>query len=162
MIIKTTKIIVIFFLSVAFFLGVGFIAYSGKKVHFSFDDVSMCMKELTSDSTKYNSIFDHPFLGELKELHNSTGAKFTLFVYEQDGEYSFIDFPNNFAAEFDKNADWLKVGYHAMNPSITRDSIDMDSVFIPSFDRVDRVLSTKFKKSKVGHNSIALFPCDSK
>lgn len=122
--------------------------FNGKKVHFSFDDVSICMKELTNDSTKYNSIFDHPFLCQLKELHNSTGAKFTLFVYEYDGDYRLCDFPNKFAEEFHQNAGWLKVGYHAMSPSISRDSIDMVSVFIPSFNRVDSILTTKFKRAK--------------
>lgn len=106
------------------------------------------MKALTCDSSKYNSIFDHPFLGELKELHNSTGAKFTLFVYEQDGDYTISKFPDRFAEEFNQSADWLKIGYHAMSPSISRDSIEMKTVFIPSFDRVDSILTTKFKRAK--------------
>lgn len=143
---KITLTIIIAILTIT--MGGTFIAYSGKKVHFSFDDVSICMKELTNDSTKYKSIFDNPFLGELKELHNSTGAKFTLYIYEQDRDYTISDFPDRFAEEFNKNADWLKIGYHAMSPSISRDSIEMASVFIPSFDRVDSILTTKFKCAK--------------
>ncbi len=61
-----------------------FISYYGKIVHLSFDDVSICMKDLTKESSKYRSIFQHPFLRELKDIHEATGAKFTLYIYEQD------------------------------------------------------------------------------
>lgn len=129
---------------------VPYLFYKRKKVHFSFDDVSICMKELTIDSAKFESIFDHPFLCELKHLHELTfgRGKFTLYVYEKDGDYDISQFPLKFADEFDRNSDWLKVGYHAMSPSISKDSISMASVFIPSFDRVDSILTVKFKSAK--------------
>lgn len=141
-------------LLVAIFVTVPYPLYKGKKVHLSFDDVSICMKELTNNSDKYSSAFDVPFLGELKKLHESTGAKFTLYVYEMDGGYDISQFPQKYADEFDQNSGWLKVGYHAMSPSISKDSISMSSVFIPSFDRVDSILSAKFKSAKT--NTIRL------
>ncbi len=142
---KTLALLVLLFCVV---FAVPFCFYSNKSVHLSFDDVSLCMKELTNNSDKYNSAFDEPFLKELKKYHESTGAKFTLYIYEIDGDYDISRFPQKFADEFDQNSDWLKVGYHAMSPSITKDSISMASVFIPSFDRVDSILSAKFKSAK--------------
>ena len=138
----------IFFLLLVTIATMPYFFYNGKKVHFSFDDVCICMKELINDSTQYNSIFDHPFLGKLKLLHKSTGAKFTLYVYEKDGDYDISQFPQKFADEFDHNGDWLKVGYHAMSPSISKDSISIASAFISSFDRVDSIFTAKFKSAK--------------
>ena len=44
--------------------------YSGKKVHLSIDDVSICMKELTNDSSEYNSIFEQSFLKTLSAQYH--------------------------------------------------------------------------------------------
>lgn len=46
--------------SVALYLFLLF-GYHGKKVHLSIDDVSICMKELTNDSSEYKSIFEQSF-----------------------------------------------------------------------------------------------------
>ena len=125
-----------------------YIMFNGKKVHLSFDDVSICMKDLVRDSAKYNSIFQQPFLSELQKIHESTGAKFTLYVYENDSDYEISQFPQKFADEFDSNSEWLKIGYHAMSPSISKDSISKSSIFIPSFHRADSILTTKFRHAK--------------
>ena len=122
--------------------------YKDKRVHFSFDDVNACMTALVRDSTQYTSIFEHPFLSKLQQLHESSGAKFTLYLYEKDRDYDIGQFPQKFADEFDNNSDWLKVGYHAVSPTISKDSISMASVFIPSFNRVDSILTTKFKSAR--------------
>lgn len=106
------------------------------------------MKDLTTNSLKYNSIFDQPFLRELHEIHETTGAKFTLYIYEKDGNYDINQFPHKFAEEFHSNSEWLKVGYHAMNPSISKDSISNYDIFVKSYDHVDSILTDYFKKSK--------------
>ena len=122
--------------------------YSEKPVHLSFDDVSICMSDLTKDSLKYNSIFEQPFLADLKQLHESTGAKFTLYVYEMDKDYDIAQFPDKFASEFDANHDWLCIGYHAKRPEYTPDSIAQNDAFCKSFTRVDSILAHKFKRAK--------------
>lgn len=60
-------------------------AAPSKKVHISFDDVSLCLQDLANNKAIYSSIFDNQFLADLRNLHSQTGACFTLYVYEIDG-----------------------------------------------------------------------------
>ena len=117
--------------------------YNGKTVHLSFDDCYVCLKELSSESTKYNSVFEQPFFAELKDFHKKTGAKFTLYIYEEANGFDITQFPAKYARELNNNSDWLKIGYHAKNPTITKDSIAIYQVFTESFSKVDSVLTAK-------------------
>lgn len=119
------------------------ISYQGKKVHLSFDDCYMCLRDLSADSTRYSSIFENPFLGELKSMHESKEAKFTLYIYEQADGFNIKNLPAKFISEFRDNSGWLKIGYHAKNPTISKDSIALFSVFSRSFTVVDSVLTSK-------------------
>ena len=92
-------------------------SYEGRAVHLSFDDVDIAMRQLTEDSTKYCSIFDHPFFRYLLYLHESYDAKMTLYIYSENKDYSVSDFPNCYKPEFEQNADWLKLGFHAIRPN---------------------------------------------
>lgn len=114
--------------------------YNGKKVHVSIDDVSICMKELTNDSSEYNSIFEQSFFKKLKVIHNCTNVKFTCYVYEQDGKYHINDFPVKYKEEFKNNSDWLKFGFHAPNPT---DSMPDDKSFSMAYNVVDSNLICK-------------------
>lgn len=89
---------------------------SHKVAHISFDDVSDVLKELKNKEKKYESIFECDFLQQLKELHDKYGAKFSLYVYEKDGNFNIADMPVKFRKEFRTNADWLKFGFHTMQP----------------------------------------------
>ena len=141
-------IVVICFLLCLSVTGYIFFSYKEKVVHLSFDDVSECIKNITNDSTSFNSIFDHTFFAELLELHERTGAKFTLYVYEHDDNYNISQFPQKFAHEFNTNKDWLKIGYHAKNPSISKDSISDYTLFTTSFCRVDSILNLRVLGAK--------------
>lgn len=131
-------LIVIFLLEFFFFLH-----YQNKECHISIDDVSISMKDLTENEQRYSSIFDQDLFAWLRCLHNKTGAKFTLYVYEDDNEYSINEFPQKYKEEFEKNSSWLKIGYHAKNPSISKDSIANYEMFVSSFNNVDNNLSNK-------------------
>ena len=48
-------------------------------IHISFDDVASCISNLSKNS--YASLFDEPFFGWLKNLHDTYGAKFSLYIY---------------------------------------------------------------------------------
>lgn len=54
-------------------------------MHVSFDDVYSCLQEITKN--QYASVFEHPFFGDLKAMHDQYGAVFTLncFVKGDDG-----------------------------------------------------------------------------
>lgn len=119
--------------------------YSGKKVHLSIDDVSFSMKELTNDSLEYNTIFEESFFKKLKVIHDCTDAKFTCYVYEQDGKYHINDFPIKYKEEIMNNSDWLKFGFHAQNPA---DSLSDDKSFPTAYNIVDSNLTYKMGGAK--------------
>lgn len=117
--------------------------YKGKTVHLSFDDCYVCLKEQSSNSKKYNSVFEQPFFADLKDMHESTGAKFTLYIYEEVNDFDITQLPDKVCRELNDNSDWLKIGYHAKNPTITKDSIAIYQVFTESYSKVDSVLTAK-------------------
>ena len=84
---------------------------TGRSIHISFDDVEKCFNNLKSN--QYTSLYDEPFFGWLKGLHDTYGAKFSLYVYYSD----LAGVPATYAEEFAAASDWLKIGFHADNAS---------------------------------------------
>lgn len=91
-----------------------------KVAHISFDDVTEVLKELKDKEARYESIFECDFLQQLRELHDDYGAKFSLYVYEKDGNFNIADMPVKFRKEFRTHSDWLKFGFHAIQPEFDR------------------------------------------
>jgi hypothetical protein len=77
-----------------------------KTIHLSFDDTSLCLKSLVINTPK--SIFDEPFLGYLKKLHNKFGAKFSLYITEEIEGYYVSDVPSIYKDEFQENSSWIR------------------------------------------------------
>ena len=75
-------------------------------MHISFDDVTYSFQNLSSKN--YASLYDEPFFAWIKSLHDTYGAKFSLYVY--DGTLNSV--PNRYADEFSAAAEWLKIGIH--------------------------------------------------
>lgn len=80
-------------------------------IHISFDDVNNCFTNLKNKT--YNSLYEEPFFNWLKSLHDTYGAKFSLYAYNN----SLTNVPNTYAKEFLQAKDWLKIGLHATNSS---------------------------------------------
>ena len=80
---------------------------NGGFVHLSFDDTSLCFINLASKN--YQSLFDEPFLAWLWQLHETYGAKFSLYCFTSD----LKKVPSDYASEFFNARDWLKIGLHA-------------------------------------------------
>ena len=92
--------------------------------HISFDDVVFCLNDITVNANVYDSIFENEFFAVLKDLHDTYGAKFSLFVFLEDsttGEYAtgwtLAGTTTKFLNEFKANSSWLKFGLHAPNKS---------------------------------------------
>ncbi len=92
---------------------------SAQKVHFSIDDVSVALRDLTENEKKYGSLFDQKFFKYLKGLNERYGAKVTLYCFYEFNGFCLADCTEKFKDEFSSNADWLKFGYHAYNESQT-------------------------------------------
>lgn len=84
---------------------------SHKFMHISFDDISNCLTALINKSV--TSLWDEPFFAFLKSLHETYGAKFSLYVFAD--RFSQLD--STYAEEFEKAKYWLKIGIHAPSSS---------------------------------------------
>lgn len=81
--------------------------------HFSFDDITYCLQDITTNASIYTSIFENPFFALLKEMHDTYGATFSLFCYQAYESWAINMVTDVFANEFMENADWLKFGMHS-------------------------------------------------
>ena len=99
---------------------------SDKMIHFSFDDTISSLRDLTEKSDTYSSVFQQPFFKTLKELHDTYGAVFSCYCFNQilnstDSavvDFSLEDVTDAYADEFTANAHWLKFGFHSTNGSM--------------------------------------------
>lgn len=102
------------------------LAVSDKMIHFSFDDTISSLRDLTEKADTYSSVFQQPFFKVLKELHDTYGAVFSCYCFNQilnSSDSSIIDFSledvtDAYANEFAANAHWLKFGFHSLNGSM--------------------------------------------
>ena len=91
---------------------------TGRKASYFCDDAIWVLRDITRQRPK--SMFDHPFLGVLKECHDKYGLKLQInlfyrtdFFYGMD-EFTLADVTDAYKKEFEANADWLKLGFHSL------------------------------------------------
>lgn len=94
-------------------------------VHFSIDDCALIFKNLTNEN--YQSIFEEPVLGKLKQLHDDYGLKVCLYVFYDFGGFCMKNCTDKFSDQFRQNSDWLKLAPHAFNSDcLQTDSVNYD------------------------------------
>lgn len=99
---------------------------SPRMVHFSFDDTIASLRDLTEKTATYKSVFEQPFFRDLKALHDTYGAVFSCYCFNQimnSTDTSVVDFSLEdvtaaYAEEFTANAHWLKFGFHSLHGSM--------------------------------------------
>lgn len=106
-----------------------------KTAHLSIDDVEIMTGDIIRHQDEYNSIFDNRFLSFLKDCHDEYGAKFTLYTYAHTPAYSLREFPDKFKDEFYANRDWLRFGFHWIEPAF-REGVDVKT-FKEAFHEVN-------------------------
>jgi len=120
-----------------------------KVVHFSIDDVENLFYDLVENETEYNSIFDNYFLATLRNYHNEYSAKFTLYTYEWTDRYSITDIPTKFRNEFHKNSEWLRIGFHWIEPKFNQNTPAKE--ICESFIAVNRAINHFASESAIAH-----------
>ena len=95
------------------------------KYFFTVDDCILTLADLTAHPESYPSMFDHPFLATLKEAHDRYGAPVHLNLFYSFDEAAATRFSahktpfdlsmmtDRYRPEFEANADWLSLSYHA-------------------------------------------------
>lgn len=79
------------------------------------DDHSFFFRDIAKQ--RYKSVFDCFYLAKLRELHRNFGVKINLncFNTTPDRDFNLSMFPDTYKAEFEDNANWLRLAFHAEN-----------------------------------------------
>lgn len=105
-----------------------------KLAYFFIDDVIWAFRDLTRQ--RPSSVFDQLLLKPLKAAHDKYGLKVALNAFYRtdyfygDDEFTLAEMTDAYKAEWEANADWLKIGFHAKQefpdyPHINADYDDM-------------------------------------
>ncbi len=79
---------------------------------FEIDDNIYFFRDIAQN--KYKSLFDCFYLKGLRELNQKYDTKIVLNIYYTDGEqFNLTQFPDRYKGEWQENADWLKLAFHA-------------------------------------------------
>jgi len=82
------------------------------RYRFAIDDNSFFLRDIWQK--QYSSLFDCFYLAGLRDLHRRFGTKFVLNIYWTTGdEFSIDKFPDRYKGEWQDNANWLRLAFHA-------------------------------------------------
>ena len=86
--------------------------HSVPRYHFSIDDNSFFLRDIAQKN--YASLFDCFYLKMLRRFQTKYKAKFVLNIYfaTADG-FTLRDFPDRYKTQWQDNADWLQLAFHA-------------------------------------------------
>jgi len=83
------------------------------KYRLSIDDAVWFLKDIHQHAASYHSIFDSPFLGFLKQLHDSYGTKVHINLFYETEGFDLSQMTDKYKAEWQANAAWLRLSFHA-------------------------------------------------
>ena len=84
------------------------------KYRLSLDDNIWFLKDINANAGKYKSIFENPYLGFLKEVHDTYGTKVHLNLFYQTDGFNLSQMTDKFKSEWQANAGWLRLSFHAL------------------------------------------------
>jgi len=85
---------------------------SNKKFVFTIDDNVRFLREIVEEN--FLSIFSHPYLKMLRELHCSFGVKVQLNVFFEDSlGFDLSMMPDKYRDEWEEASNWLKLSFHS-------------------------------------------------
>lgn len=87
---------------------------SKPRYRFSVDDNIEFLKDLGTEPDRYPSLFDHWYLGFWRDLHETYGTKVHLNIYYQTDGFDLTQMPAKWKEEWQANAPWLHLSFHAL------------------------------------------------
>lgn len=105
-----------------------------KSFIFTVDDNIRLFKEICKRG--YASVFEHPYLAMYKRLHETLGIKVQLNLFYECEGFFLNDMTDRYKAEFENNADWLKMSFHSRLENVKPYK---DSCYGKVFDDCSRV-----------------------
>jgi len=86
---------------------------SEPRYRFSIDDNIWFLRDIAQHAGAYQSIFDNPYLAFWREMHRRYGARFHFNIYWETEGFNLSQMPAQFREEWRRNADWLRLTFHA-------------------------------------------------
>jgi hypothetical protein len=83
------------------------------KYRLSLDDNIWFLKDISDNADKYRSIFENPYLGFLKQVHDTYGTKIHINIYYETDGFNISQLSDKFKYEWRENANWLRLSFHA-------------------------------------------------
>ncbi|MBW7892382.1 MAG: hypothetical protein H3C48_15420, partial [Chitinophagaceae bacterium] len=85
------------------------------KYRLSIDDNIRFLQDIAAHADSYNSLFDNPYLKGLQQIHQQYRIKVHLNLLYQsvDGDFTLSEFPDSYKNEWETNAGWLRLSFHA-------------------------------------------------
>jgi len=87
--------------------------YAGK-YRLSLDDNIWFLKDIADHADVYRSIFENPYLGLFRQVHELYGTKVHFNLYYQTEGFNLSQFPDKYKGEWKDNAGWLRLSFHAL------------------------------------------------
>jgi hypothetical protein len=91
-----------------------------------------CWKDIARNADRYNSIFDNPYLGLMKQVHDTYGTKIHLNIFYQMEGFNLSQMPDKYKNEWKENAGWLELSFSALQDEPGRPYINA------SYDQVKK------------------------
>ncbi len=86
---------------------------SDRRYRLSTDDNIRFLKDIADHVGVYRSIFDNPYLSFWRQIHDKYGAKIQHNIYYQTPGFNLSQMPDKFKAEWQRNAAWMRLSFHA-------------------------------------------------
>jgi hypothetical protein len=87
--------------------------YTGK-YRLSLDDNIWFLRDIAKNAAGCKSIFENPYLGFYKQIHDEFGTKVHFNIYYQTEGFDLSQMPDKYKPEWRDNADWLRLSFHAL------------------------------------------------
>jgi hypothetical protein len=84
------------------------------KYRLSLDDNIWFLKDISANAGKYKSVFENPYLGMLKQVHDTFGTKIHLNLFYQTDGFNLSQMTDKYKSEWKDNAGWLRLSFHAL------------------------------------------------
>ena len=95
-------------------INVFWLRHYANRYRFSIDDNIWFLQDISDNAEKYKSIFENPYLGFIKKVHDTYGTKFHLNIYYQTEGFNLSQMTVKFKNEWKTNAEWLELSFHAL------------------------------------------------
>jgi hypothetical protein len=88
--------------------------YYVNRYRLSLDDNIWFLQDLAENSSNYKSIFENPYLGFFRQLHDIYGTKVHINIYYQTDGFNLSQMPVKYKREWRDNSGWLRLSFHAL------------------------------------------------